>query len=775
MASDAPVIDVFDTASGPQGLPIALGIPFPAGMLLDASALRVTAPGGATRPSAARVLVPGGDGSVRWALLAFSATERGPHRVVIAEGPAPLPPEPVEIREKDDGVAVANGLVCVELCRSGPGPISRMAALGHEHIAAPQQFRLCVDDADTTLEQQRTITILEASPIRARLRVEGGHYRKSGERRLSYRLDVEMWHGWPSVRLDYTFLHLEPGLETLDVRTIALACDLQLGASPRRHFLQKNHGLFYVPREVHNAERVAIVADGTRAGPHVEHESMLLDEVDYPEYLHPPLVETQDWLGVHDGERGVYMQMQEFAEMRPKRLVSRDASLALEAWPARAGTLRLPQGRSRRQVVSLAFTDEAQPSLTWITEALAAPLNDGHASVAPQWLAHCAEFDQDRVLPPGRHIRLEKFFNGLMRLTMPMSMFDFGDTADSGYGRSYVAGGTLRRRDGAPQMEPVFTTGSGARELADSYSYEPAWTNNEYDAIWAFCCELMRTGRPVLWPVLRQLARHNIEVDFLHYSDHRWLHRATPAHSARHTTTGAYPSHFWTQGLLEYYCLTGDVDALEVAVALGDKIIKNFSDPELRKVQVGFNREVGWSVLALSYLADITGEERFWKQLEELAEYLMAYDRDAFAGKVNLSAGNKRQSLVRQMIGNFFGYASMIEGFDHYARVSGREDVAEWLDSLLGELLTHLEAAHREGESGGSMSQQAMAIGYERSGDPRFLRAGMIGVDQMFAFREPACAGEVKPTASTYRALVRFLTHALDAGMLDRLEYPSAR
>ena len=38
----------------------------------------------------------------------------------------------------------------------------------------------------------------------------------------------------------------------------------------------------------------------------------------------------------------------------------------------------------------------------------------------------------------------------------------------------------------------------------------------------------------------------------------------------------------WTQGLLEYYCLTGDLDALEVALALGDATIVRFADPELR-------------------------------------------------------------------------------------------------------------------------------------------------------------------------------------------------
>ena len=111
--------------------------------------------------------------------------------------------------------------------------------------------------------------------------------------------------------------------------------------------------------------------------------------------------------------------------------------------------------------------------------------------------------------------------------------------------------------------------------------------------------------------MLRWAVRHNIDIDFVSYSDHRWHHRATPAHSAHHNTTGAYPSHFWTQGLLQYYLLTGDRDALEVATALGDKTIENFHHPELRKIQWGFNREIGWGLLALVALVEITGEKRF--------------------------------------------------------------------------------------------------------------------------------------------------------------------
>jgi len=71
-----------------------------------------------------------------------------------------------------------------------------------------------------------------------------------------------------------------------------------------------------------------------------------------------------------------------------------------------------------------------------------------------------------------------------------------------------------------------------------------------------------------------------------------------------------------------------------------------------------------------------------------------------------------------------------------------------------------------------------MAIGYERTGDRDFLRAGMAPLDAFLSALEPNPAytafwGHVKPCAMGYRSLCRFLAHADRCGMLDRFEYPT--
>ena len=403
-----------------------------------------------------------------------------------------------------------------------------------------------------------------------------------------------------------------------------------------------------------------------------------------------------------------------------------------------------------------------------IASMLASPVYEGRACLTPEWLATGATFEQDLALPRGQHLRFDKVLADIANVPTPNSKFDVGDT-NSQYHAAYslFGGGLVPRLSGAPEMPRNWADGRPTQTYLDCH--EPVWLNNEYDVIHTLCGELMRLGQHDRWTMVRLAARHNIEVDFLHYSDHLWLHRATPAHSARHTTTAAYPSHFWTQGLLEYYCLTGDPDALEVALALGDKTVEIFAAPEQREVLWGFNREIGWSILLLVHLYDITREPRFLPLLEEMIDFVITFDRNAFSGAVDLSAGDDRLSLHRQMINGFFGYCSMVDAVDRYATVTRRADVDEWLQTLTVDLARAMIAAAREGRSPRMDLGLALAVGYERTGDPRFMTLTEAWLDEL-------CWNSRGPVghATTCRGWARILGHAWRYGMLDKYEVPNA-
>ncbi len=772
----------------PAGLPVATGVPFPQGMLLAETPLAIESPSGAMLPAASRPLTWWPDGTVRWCLVQFCARETGDHRVRVNTSEAVS--ESVVLKHANDRWIIASDRLRVEVCESGPGILGDLTCDGKPYLARPGDLRLCVDDASTEHEEQRLVRVLEESPLRVRLRVEGSHFRASGARHLSYRLDIDVWAGWPVLRMDYQFLNLEPGADSQAITRIALESAWEMGPHTTRHFLQQAYGLFNVSRHVSNPDPVALVADLSMRRAHVEKPSMLLDNVDYPAYLHPPLIATHEWLGVEDGAHAVYVEMNDMLQTIPNRVASAGNTMELEFWPASAGTLDLPQGRSKRHTVCFAFLrqDEQAPhketeklsgaphqAPKGVASMLKALCYEDRACISPAWVASCREFDQHAVLPIDRHIRIESNLASLMHLKMPFTKFDVGDN-DSHYNGSYALADDrlVRPLPDAPIIPRNWPDGYPTQTYLDCH--EPVWTNNEYDVIHAFANEIMRTGRHDLLPTLRLAARHNIEVDFLHYSDHKWLHRATPAHSARHTTTGAYPSHFWTEGLLEYYCLTGDIDALEVALALGDKTMENLRDPAIREVLWGFNREVGWSILSLACLYDITREERFKPMLDEMVDYLVAFDRQNYTGAVSLSNGNDRQSLNRQIIGNFFGYQSMVDAVDKYATTTGCPRVTAWLKEFCNDLADASLQAAREGQLPDIKKGLLFSVGYERTGDERFLAQISLLLDQLYWNGQGIkSGGSVKPVASSYRGFTRMLGHAWRAGLLDAYEFPSVK
>ena len=246
--------------SGPgSGLPMLQGVPWVRGKMQPEQPVALIAPSGEKRPASMHPLVTWPDGSIRWGLISFCATEKGKHTVEQADGGTPE--NPVVCEDTADGVMLSNGDVRVELARTGPGPIRNLTACGHNFLTKSSQFRLAVDDATTEYEQERTITVLSSSPIRARVRIEGAHYTEKGTRCLNYRMDVELWTGSPVIRLDYHFMNLEPGRKTVDIDRIGIDWDWQLGESTQRHFLQWVHGLYFVHRDVRNPARVALVAD----------------------------------------------------------------------------------------------------------------------------------------------------------------------------------------------------------------------------------------------------------------------------------------------------------------------------------------------------------------------------------------------------------------------------------------------------------------------------------------------------------------------------------
>ena len=772
-------VDVGKQPACPQGA--VIGCPFPEGALTNAGELVVYGPAGRV-PTSVRALHQWPDGSVRWALVAFLADRAGAFE--IAHDPAAssaTADDAISFYEDGDQLILANGRMRIVLAREGVGPIRHITAGGQCYGASAEAFQFCVDDASTLHGRVQGYELLEHSLLRTRVRLFGDHRNAKGERRLSYRVDVELWAGSASPRIDYQFMHLEPGAPSLEIESMRFHGRLNVGDAPVHHFLQPSHGLRMQQRLVRTADPLAIRGDWSRSVPYLEGERPINDETAYPDYLINHAVEAGDWLGVTGGHGGAFLRVPDMLNMRPKRLAADGDAVTLEFWPREAGPMTLPQGRSRRQTFTLSFAriDAPLDTVRAIEDHLRVPLHEGRATLDPQWLRAVNVFDQGRTLRYGRSPRFERYLNRVTTLELARGMFDHGDAAESGYFYTYSARGKQPRRPGvAAGPSPMRPDCPDAQQRVDTTRYEPVWANNEYDLIHALSIELMRTGRRDLWATLHAAARHNIEVDFVAFSDDPWQHHGSPAHSAHHNLASSYPSHLWTQGLLEYHCLTGDPDALEVAIKLGRTIVRNLKDPGRAEDFWGFNREIGWSLLALVQIMELTGDEQCSEQARELAEYLANYDRKRQDKPVKLSSADPLEEIHGQIASAFFGYASMVEAMDRYARLTQRDDLGRWLCELLVQVrdaAARLMCEGRLAEPLRRMVPHGMAIGYERTGDTRFLDVGMAVLESFFDSPDwIAPPREVKPSAMIHRSLVRFLHHIDTQGMLPHLDLPHA-
>jgi len=762
--------------SHPRGLPVITGCPAAAAALpagpIDAT---ITFASGKSAKAQCALLTDATPEGARWVELSFLATEGGNAHVRFqsaakADNNASVHP----------ASSLSNDLIGIALGTSADDAPIRIHAADITGTLAPQVIvngQFLVESE----KSQREITVLRDGPIRWQTQLQGKLTTPKGDPAFSYRITVELWKGQSAAKIDWMLTHEAPGKAHLRVDRATLHGEWNVGKTTTRRFIQQHHTPYYRPRNVSNPARVSLITDFTCGPVHVSDPAMLLDDCYYAAYLSPPTVATDPWLALSGDAGSVCATLVDFGATRPNEIESDGNTLSHHAIPAGHAT-EWAQGRRREHSLLLSFTDaNADGQLSEAVRQLTAVNAFGRAIPTFDSVAQTSGgLDTNQIMrfQPGVHVRLNSLMHKLCQLETPGDKWNLGDTPDDGYTGTYPpTPNYLRLRPGAPKMPVQFNTaGNNIYPSSDFIFHEPVWANNEYDITHALAMESVRAETVDHLKMLRWTVRHTVEVDFLSYNDDPFHNRGIPFHSHFHNTKGVITSHLWTQGLLQYYMLCGDRDALDIARALGDKIIEINASEDARVWK--FDREVGWALLSLVCLVE-AGINEYRAECDTIADYLHKYDRAAFTGPVNLSNGKPGRTLERQMIDNGFGYSSLVEAMDRYQKVTGREDTAAWLKTLLGQLLKEARNAIDDGEIPwlGNMITLVLAIGYERTGNEEFIHTGMVMLDHFF---DPTVGGgmrwkQVKPCAMAYRALPRFLRYADEMGLLGRFEYAGLR
>jgi hypothetical protein len=437
-----------------------------------------------------------------------------------------------------------------------------------------------------------------------------------GRTGFRFRLQWDLFDRVPGCVLAVMAIHDRPGAPVLNLG--AIRTEIGMGTGEVLHGAhQRRCGFEYTGnRAVETRERLDIRVSGEIFAPQVENFEALGDHEVYPRHLSPPPREVSPFFWLTGDHRRLVMEVENFSLLRPKGVALEEDRAAVDMWPQWAGPVAWPQGRRRQIRLALAIeSDTASPDPKRL-QSLTAALLDTHRAQLPAEAYRQAKFFDLPWLPPcrpDRNPRIEGWASQISILKTPPEFFNFGDTIDSHYTRTYHPLGRVPLKPGVEGAVPpglAVTSGRNAMAAGAMDDRDPVFVNNEYDVLHCLASEHLRSGNFVLFRQLCWFARHTIEVDFFCHHDAENLHRAQGAHSVGHTSGGAYPSHFWTQGLVQYYFLTGDADALEIIRALADKTIWYFEHPLLGRLGTGINREMGWAVLTLvsSYEATLQSE-----------------------------------------------------------------------------------------------------------------------------------------------------------------------
>ncbi|MBO6297968.1 MAG: hypothetical protein J6N53_03900 [Lachnospiraceae bacterium] len=282
------------------------------------------------------------------------------------------------------------------------------------------------------------------------------------------------------------------------------------------------------------------------------------------------------------------------------------------------------------------------------------------------------------------------------------------------HGRSY---GMLNFGD-APDMNYT-RQGRGKGRLV--------WTNNEYDYPHACALLYARTGERRFLDYMIAAGSHWMDVDVCHYSKDPLLLGGQWEHTAGHCVDGCMVcSHEWVEGLLDYYHFTGDERALETALGIGENVRRLLETPMYQVSGESNARETGWALRTLTALYIETNDPKW----VEKGEWIVGHFKEWTEGYGEWIAPYTDNTLIR----TGFMISVAVGSLMRYYRVFPSEELKDLIMGAVDDLLENclmanglfyykeLPSLNRLGNN--TLLLEAMTVGYELTGDTKYLEAG---------------------------------------------------
>lgn len=276
-------------------------------------------------------------------------------------------------------------------------------------------------------------------------------------------------------------------------------------------------------------------------------------------------------------------------------------------------------------------------------------------------------------------------------------MMNWGDTPDPGYTEQGRGGG------------------------------RPVWTNNEYDYPHAMYLMYARTGVRRFFDYANVAASHWMDVDVCHYSNDPLLTGGQWEHTCGHCGHGVMVcSHEWVEGLLDFYHFTGNERAFDTAVGIGENVLRLLETPMYQKSGESNARETGWALRTLTALYVETHEDKWISKcrwiIGHFKEWIEEYG--AWVAPYTDNTVIRVGFMISVAVGSLMRYYRVIP--DEDVKVMILSAVDDLVDNCLLEngLFYYKELPSLSRNGSNPLLLEAMAIGYELTGDSRYLEYG---------------------------------------------------
>ena len=639
--------------------PVCVGVPFPRKALGSADHISVRGQGTLV-PSQARALSRWPDGSIKWALIDFTADGSQDYTLDYGRSVAPVAAQrPVRVTRSRNGIRVDTGMVrstFSKSCLALPGSVEVRQADGTYHRismeSGPHAVTL-IDDGGRvyTAAKPEVVAVEEAGPMRVCVRVEVRHRAKSGQTLFRSIFRFQFYAGQSRVRCFHTFENDNEETPFTSIRSLAL------------------HAAF--DPEVSGE----VSCEGADAVPMGQSTLRLTQFHDAAWALHRDnrvLRKGARAVGTATlaGDSGcVAFAVRDFWQNYPKAITLDGKGITFDICPELPRDIYPTEGELEDRL------------FYWYAEGVYR-LKRGMAKTHEFWFDFAAA-DSNRLSdevqsPPLYCVGLEAFNESGALTQLP------GKTP-SPY-PAYEQWVDAAKK--AYEEDRVESRAWGLLNFGDWFGERTYnWGNMEYDTPWCYLQEYLRGGHPDFFVWAEEAARHLVDIDTCHHGEGSAVHNNQYLHSIGHVgdyyPEGYRPrsicggrtsvSHTWVEGLFLHHALTGEARSLEVA----EKVSANLVGEILNDYDFTNCRNSGWHLIHLSAAYRATGRRVFLNAARIIVARVLERQRESGGWDRLMVPGHCLCDPPRHMGNAGFMVGVLMVGLKRYHEATGEKRVAE--------------------------------------------------------------------------------------------------